>query len=164
MNIDFTGDYKAKLNEVIDGLFANKSEMSRNQRTWAVQYYTDEYVRQTGERPEWSALDRLATLILDDEITDRDRMKIRNNEYPIMSDDQQERRDREVISIKWAEEVGTDGRDNRPNTRGMNRKMRDVTNGHLRDDSVHARNKERRKKYREFTKVQPVITYKLNEI
>ncbi|SET42133.1 hypothetical protein SAMN05216389_1118 [Oceanobacillus limi] len=147
MNIDFKGDYKAKLNEIIDGLYENKSGMSRNQRIWAVQYYTDEYVRQTGERPESGALDRLATLILDDEIADKDRMKMRNNEYPIMSDDQQERRDREVASIKWAEEVGVDGKDHRPKT------------------SKTVRSRERRfMSYREFTKVQPVITYNLREI
>ncbi|GIO27737.1 hypothetical protein [Ornithinibacillus bavariensis] len=157
--IDFTSDYKSKLNEVIDNLYENKSKMDRNQRMWLVQYYTDEYFRQVGERPDVSALNRLATLILDDEITNPDVYKMTHIEYPIMSQRQEARRNKTQVSIKWADEVGTDGKDYRQKSREMNRRKINIINEHLRDTDIHAQNMEKLRRYMEFTKVQPVITY-----
>ncbi|HAM79630.1 hypothetical protein [Ornithinibacillus bavariensis] len=157
--IDFTSDYKLKLNEVIDNLYENKSKMDRNQRMWLVQYYTDEYFRQVRERPDVSALNRLATLILDDEITNPDVYKMTHMEYPIMSHRQEVRRNKAQVSIKWADEVGTDGKNYRQKSREMNRRKRNIMNEHIDGADINARNKERWRRYLEFTKVQPVFTY-----
>ena len=164
------GNYKETIHEVIDGLYKVVKEAPIAITIEKVRALTDTYVEETGKRPEVVALDRMATLILNEDITDRDRMKMRNNEHPIMSDEQEARRkegrhqrkgtvDNSETSLAWAQEIGADGVDYRPQTRDTKRKMRCATKGNLRDKDVHARNKERQKKYRAFTKVQPVTTY-----
>ena len=155
------GNYKTKLHEVINALYAKVKTRPMQETIDDVRLLTDAYIEETGERPEVIALERMATLILNEEITDKNEHKMSHNEYPIMSDTQQDYRYDREVSLTWAEEVGSDGIDYRPQTRDNNRKMRAVLNGNLRDKDARARNKERRKRYREFTKVQPVITYRL---
>lgn len=65
---------------------------NRQARFAAIERLTDDYISATGKRPEPAQLDRLATLCLYEEMTDTDRMKMRNNEFPIMSDEQYARR------------------------------------------------------------------------
>ena len=153
------GNYKATLHEVIDGLYKVVKEAPIAVTFEKVRALTDTYVEETGKRPEVVALDRMATLLLNDEITDRDRMKMRNNESPILTESQREKREKGEAAFAWAQEIGADGVDYRPQTRDIKRKMRSATKGNLRDKDVHARNKERQRKYRAFTKVQPVTTY-----
>jgi len=153
------GNYKETLHEVIDGLYKVVKEAPIAVTFEKVRALTDTYVEETGKRPEVVALDRMATLLLNDEITDRDRMKMRNNESPILTESQREEREKGEAAFAWAQEIGADGVDYRPQTRDTKRKMRSATKGNLRDKDVHARNKERQRKYRAFTKVQPVTTY-----
>lgn len=56
-------------------------------------------------------------------------MKVRNTEYPFLSDDQMRRRENGEVSAILAEDVATDGRDYRPRTRDINRKHREMTRG-----------------------------------
>lgn len=126
MTYVFTNDYKNEFRRYIDALFNDKAS-TREDRINAIQTLTDAYIEHTGERPDTIQLDRLATLILREELTDTDRMKSRNNDYPIMSDDQLGRREKEQVSFTLAEEVATDGRDYRPCNRDNNRKMRELT-------------------------------------
>lgn len=74
--------------------------------------------------PHSSILERLATLILQDELADKTRMKMRNTEYPILSHDQEKRRNRVTCGMKAAEEQGADGKNYRIRTRDSNRRMR----------------------------------------
>lgn len=82
-------NYKAELNEVIDELRKEAPKLTREQRIERVQEITDAYVEQTGERPDPSALSRLADVILHEELTDRNPDKMTKNEYPFMSSRQE---------------------------------------------------------------------------
>lgn len=122
----FTNDYKSDLRRHIDALFADKVS-TRQQRVDAVQRLTDAYIEHAGERPDVIQLDRLATLILREELTDSHPDKMSRNEYPLLSSTQQDERHNDEVSPKLSEEVGTDGRDYRPRTRNNNRKMKEMT-------------------------------------
>ena len=114
----------------IDGLFTKVKAGGlddRQARFDEVEALTERYFAANDEMPPAPLLDRLATLCLREELTDTDRMKSRNNEYPFHSEHQTERRKREEISQTWAREVGQDGRDYRPKTRDTNRKMREIS-------------------------------------
>ncbi|MEH7456354.1 hypothetical protein V7183_03735 [Bacillus sp. JJ1127] len=58
-----------------------------------------------GERPEPKQIERLSDLLLYEELHDNDRMKVRNNEYPIISERQLSRRHSGEVSMKVAEEI-----------------------------------------------------------
>jgi hypothetical protein len=114
----------------VDELWARtkSGELSdRKARFQAIEELTERYFAVNGKQPEGGQLDRLSTLCLYEEITDDDRMKSRNNEYPIMSERQEDRRDSEQVSIKLADEVGVDGRDHRLQTRENRRKLKKFT-------------------------------------
>lgn len=135
----FTGcsEYKQKLNEIIDELFSEVKYRPIEVIIEKVRQVTDEYVIAVGERPDVSALDRMSTLILNGDITDTNRMKMRDTEYPVMSDTQEARRKTGVhqrrgydslgeVPLTWAQEIGTDGVDYRPKNRDTNRRIRDI--------------------------------------
>lgn len=87
---------------------------------------TEEYFLQHGEFPAATVLDRLATLILQDELADTHPDKMTRNEYPLLSDRQRDTRERGERSMMAAQDVATDRRDYRVNTRDSNRRMREV--------------------------------------
>lgn len=163
---------REELHANIDELrsLVKSGELDTKQTIERVQVLTDQYVEHTGERPDTGALERMATLILDEDLTNKDRMKSRSEEYPVLSETQEARRktgaharrgSSRELSDTLTKEVGSDGVDYRPQTRDTKRKMREVTRTQLQDKYARSRNKERRRKYREFTKRQPVITYYL---
>jgi hypothetical protein len=106
----------------------------RTKRIALIAELIESYIAATGQRPDSVQLDRLATLCLREELTDTNEYKMSQNEYPIMSDEQYVRRkegkhtraygSKTEISLTFAEEVGTDGRDYRPQTREHRRKMK----------------------------------------
>lgn len=106
---------------------AKKEDTDVNDRIRKVQEMTDAYIEQRGERPDVTQLDRLSSLILRNELTDMNEYKMSHNEYPIMSERQQERRHKTEISEVWAESVAQDGRDYRPKTRDYLRKLREIS-------------------------------------
>jgi hypothetical protein len=126
-NAFINGDYKTKFKTIIDDLFARAKRgepelADRQSRMQLIEALTNAYITQTGERPDHTQLDRLATLILREELTDKDRMKMRKNEYPIMSDEQlarrqegKHKRDEDGIYVEVplsvANNIGIDGRD-----------------------------------------------------
>ncbi|MDH5159840.1 hypothetical protein [Heyndrickxia oleronia] len=116
------------INERIDELWTQtkRNKLPREQRFKAIEALTDEYIAVTGKRPEPAALDRLATLCLYEEVTDSDRMKSRNNEHPILSDDQYARRTEGKyngngveVSIGAASNHGVDGNNHAKPTRNI---------------------------------------------
>jgi hypothetical protein len=153
-------DYKTKLHEDITQLqqATKRGEIPRELRIVWIDERINAYVEETGERPDGVALERLADLCLYEELTDTDRMKVRNNEYPFFSETQFEERRKAEASFKLAEEHGVDGRDHKPPER------RTRTNKEIKFIDKHARirNKERKRTYHEFTKVQPVIIRKMS--
>lgn len=153
-------NYKAELHEAITELqvATKRGELPREVRLVKIEALTEEYFANTGEMPDGSTLERLADLCLYEELTDTDRMKVRNNEYPFLSEHQLEERHNGEASFKLAEEHGVDGRNHKPPTK----RERTGYENRLIDRKARARNKERQRKYNEFTRIQPVYSYKLS--
>jgi hypothetical protein len=126
----------------------------RQVRIEAVKKLTETYAAANGKRPDQAIVERLTDVILYEELTDDDRMKVRNNEYPFLSERQFERRRSEEVGLKVAEEIGTDGKTHKAPKR---RKRTDREN-RLVNLKARSRNREIAKKYREFTETQPVVT------
>jgi len=103
-----------------------REKTSRQERMDFAQELTDDYLYLHGKIPPTMVLDRLATLILQDELADMDRMKMRNNEYPLLSATQREYREEVERSLKAAQDVAVDGTDYRVKTRDSNRRMREI--------------------------------------
>jgi hypothetical protein len=152
-------DYKAKLHEDITQLQTEtkRGELPREVRLGRIEELAEDYYAKAGEMPDSTALERLADLCLYEELTDTDRMKVRNNEYPFFSETQFEERRKVEASLKLSEEQGVDGRNYKPPVR------RDRSNREIKfmDKNARIRNKERKQKYHEFTKVQTVLVRKM---
>ncbi|WP_255288989.1 hypothetical protein [Bacillus thuringiensis] len=70
-----------------------------------------------GKRPEPKQLERLADLMLYEELHDTHPDKVVREEYPIMSNHQLSRRHSDEVSMKVAEEYGVDQRNYKPPVR-----------------------------------------------
>ncbi|SER87675.1 hypothetical protein [Psychrobacillus sp. OK032] len=116
-------------------------------------------------------LDQLTNLALYEELTDTASNKATSTEYPFLSDIQLARRREGAHEAKGltqkgeapytaAMNIGMDGRDYSV----PKRRKRSAYEDALRDANVHSRNKERKQKYDEFTRRQPVITYKMSDL
>lgn len=108
-----------------------------------------------GELPEPKQLERLADLLLYEELSNTHPDKMAREEYPIMSEHQLSRRHSGEVSMKVAEEYGSDRRNYKPPVR---RKRTRKETWKI-DREAKSRNEERRKMYREFTRVQAVKVY-----
>lgn len=120
--------------------------------------------------PDSQALDRLADLCLYEELTDKSQNKVREMEYSFLSAIQMARRtegaherntgvQKGEAPFTNAETIATNGR----NYAVPKRRKRSIHEDLLRDEQAMIRNEERRRKYNEFTAVQPVITHKMSE-
>src|SRR5690606_23162198 len=91
----FTEHFEQQAVEYTDLLFylARKSESTAEERCARVEALTEAYFEHTGGYwpDRYRVLDRLATLILHKELSDRHPDKMTREEYPIMSDRQEER-------------------------------------------------------------------------
>lgn len=112
-------------------------------------------------------LEQLANLALYEELTDSTAHKSRHNDYPFLSETQLSRRQTgkhgrggEEVGEAPLASAGTIATDMIDYRVPMRRK-RSAFEDKLRDAKAKSRNAERRRKYREFTKEQPVFTYKL---
>lgn len=155
---DIARDYKAKFTSYVDDLINCRESDSnaisnRDIRAEEIKSLTDAYVETVEELPDEFELERLADLLLYEELHDKDRMKVRNNEYPFLSERQLLRRRSEETFDKMYEEYSVDKR----NHKAPIRRVRSRRENHIIDRDARIRNKERRKIYREFSKVQPVI-------
>lgn len=149
------------LNERIDDIKARTKagNLPREERIVEVDRVIEEYFANTGNMPDDKSLERLADLLLYEELTDTDRMKVRNNEYPFFSESQFDERHRREASFKLAEEQGVDGRNHRPPIK----RQRSNAENRFVDKKAKSVNRERKRKYAEFTKVQPVETRTISE-
>lgn len=86
---------------------------------------TERYLAVNDKIPPVAVLDRLATLILQDELADKHADKMTRNEYPLLSYRQRETRGRDERSLYAANDVATDGQDYRIKSRDSNRRMRE---------------------------------------
>lgn len=85
---------------------------------------TDEYYDQYGEYPHPSVLERLGTLLLVEELADKNPYKTQKAEYPFHNVGQVTRRHAQETSLVAAEEIAVDGVDYRVKTRCNNRRFR----------------------------------------
>jgi hypothetical protein len=131
---------------------------NRSLRMLIIENLTDCYVAATGERPEGAELERLTNAILHEELTDMHPDKITRNEYPFMSEWQFDGRHGNEYSDTLGEAHGSDGRKHsKPTRRVRTGREHFAVNKHTK-----SRNVERKRKYREFTKVQPVKHWNMN--
>ncbi|MGM0836028.1 MAG: hypothetical protein ACQEV7_07715 [Bacillota bacterium] len=143
--------------------------LTREERIAEVDRAIEAYFAKTGNMPDDKALERLADLLLYEELTDTDRMKVRNNEYPFFSDTQLARRQEGKhvrstavtgeVPLGASESYGVDGR----NYSQPTRRVRNTRENRFVDKEAKIRNDERRKAYAEFTKVQPVDVRNISE-
>lgn len=127
--MDFTfnryGDYKAEFKDYVDTLFDTALELAREERIKIVDTLTETYVGIVGKAPDGIQLDRLASFILKEELTDKRKNKMQAEEYPLLSDTQREYREKDEADFKVAEGVyGTDGKKHGKGTR--NRKLNTI--------------------------------------
>lgn len=121
--LEFTGDYKTEFKKVVTQLEGRTKGMTREQRISLIEQVMDEYVYQTGERPDGSQLSRLADVVLNEELTDRHPDKMTREDYPIMSENQEglrkegKQRERNKTGtvtaeapLEYAKNVATDAR------------------------------------------------------
>ncbi|MGH1326197.1 hypothetical protein [Bacillus pretiosus] len=158
---DINGDYKTQFETYVSTLITSHRESdseaisNRDVRAKEIKSLTDAYVEAVGERPEPKQLERLADLLLYEELRDTHPDKMTLAEYPIMSDHQLSRRHSVEVSMKVAEEYGVDRRNYKPPVR---RKRTRKETWKI-DREAKSRNEERRKVYREFTRVSEIKVY-----
>jgi hypothetical protein len=135
-----------------------RGELPRELRMVKIEELTEAYFAKFGEMPEDVALERLADLVLYEDLFNPSLTKMQDEEYPIMSDRQYERRQNtEFATGKRLDQNAADGQNH---TKPLRRNRSDYENRFL-DKKAKIRNKERKKAYHEFTKVQPVIVRKI---
>lgn len=157
---DCKTNYKELLHEAITEIHAatKRGEMPRAVRLVKLEQLAEEYYAKAGEMPDAVALEKMADLVLYEELTDPNPDKMTDEEYPFMGEHQFDRRDkRESVVGDAIDNSAADGAKHYPPTK---RQRTDYENRFV-DKKAKIRNKERKKKYAEFTKIQPVITYKI---
>jgi hypothetical protein len=137
-----------------------RGELPRELRLAKIEQLTEDYYAKTGEMPDGTALERLADLILYEDLYNPSLTKMQDEEYPIMSDRQYERRQNtEFATGRRLDQNAADGQEHAKPIR-RNRSDYEIN---FMDKKARIRNKERKKRYTEFTKVQPVFIVKMSE-
>jgi len=103
-----------------------RTQTTREYRIKFAEELTERYFAEHGKMPEGTILERLATLILQDELADTHPDKMTREEYPLLSDRQRDTRGRDERSFSAAQDVATDGVDYRVKSRDSNRRIREV--------------------------------------
>ncbi|WP_339273766.1 hypothetical protein MKY59_21465 [Paenibacillus sp. FSL W8-0426] len=151
-------NYKAEFADKVTEIIGLNIE-DRTERMAAVSALIDSYVEAHGVSPDPAQLDILSDYILREELTNTDRMKSRNEEYPFLSERQFERRRENEVPLEVAEEYGADGR----NYRVPKRRKRSTKELIHVDEHAKIRNQARAKQYKRDTAPGPVIPYNLYE-
>lgn len=141
---------KALLHEMITELYqrTKAGELDRIERIKEINALVEAYHDSVGKSPDSAALERMANLIIYEELSDPHPDKMAREEYPIMSETQREERIKSEASEKLAEEYGADGR----NYKVPTRRKRSSYEEKFVDRAARARNKERRNRYNDFVK------------
>jgi len=151
-------NYKAEFADKVTEIIGLNIE-DRAERMAAVSSLIDSYVESNGATPDPTQLDRLSDYILREELTNTDRMKSRNEEYPFLSERQFERRRENEVPLEVAEEYGVDGR----NYRLPKRRKRSTKELIHVDASARIQNELRAKRYKRDTSPGALVTYNLYE-
>ncbi|KXY25721.1 hypothetical protein [Bacillus sp. FSL K6-0067] len=163
---DTNGDYKVQFETYINTLITARRESdsgaisNSDVRAKEINSLIDAYVETVGGRPDEFQLERLTDLLLYEELNDPTPWKSRKLEYPFFSERQLLRRRECESSDELYESYSVDKR----NQQKPVRRMRSKSEHKFIDKTACIRNKERRRKYREFTKVQQITVYIESEI
>lgn len=127
---NFEGNYKRVIEEYTSLLEGSVHWDSRAFRIYVVEQMTDAYIEQTGLRPDGKILERLADLLLHEELSDSRPDKMTIEEYPIMSERQYAKRTTGLtrrrnkagvvtyeVPLEYGQNIATDGVDYTPHTR-----------------------------------------------
>jgi len=139
----FTTDYKNEFKRYVDELFtyakvagryAGYDLADRAERMALIDELIESYIAATGERPDSVQLDRLATLCLREELTDKhDKWKAKHEEYPFLSDSQYLKRTWKDVDISAVDATTAEEGKRRTRTKYENNYM---------DKTVKSREKE----------------------
>ena len=146
------------INETMNERFRN-TLANRDLRMQIVEDLTECYREAAGDWPDAKTLEKLTDAILCEELTDMHPDKITRTEYPFMSDWQLDARHENEYADTLGEAHGTDGRKHSKPTR----RVRTGREHYAVNKRTKSHNLERKRKYREFTKVQPVTTRWITE-
>jgi hypothetical protein len=154
---------KTQLHEDITQLqqATKRGELPREVRLVKIEELTETYVATTGEWPDAVALERLADLCLYEELTDDNIHKVAHTEYPFLSEYQFDRRGNRESSV--GEAIDNSASDGGNHYKPVRRPRSDYENRFL-DKKARIRNKERKRIYNEFTKVQPIIVRHVSDL
>lgn len=155
---DYKAITRATFIEAIDDLIAENAK-DRCERMAAVHALIDAYIEDVGTRPDIAQLHRLSDYLLREEITDSHPDKMTINEYPIMSEVQEERRRIREYSLTLADGYDNDGvaREKPSRRRRTAREQRII------DQNAHDRNRTRSTQYKHYTSHGPVVPYNLRD-
>lgn len=161
---NYAGDEPSDMKRIIGEDTANyefrDTLANRQLRIQIIENLTDCYFAATDASPDAKQLERLADAILCEELTDQRRNKMQTVEYSFMSTWQLDARHEKEYAEVLADGHGADGRNyNRPT-----RRVRTGREHHAVNKQAKSRNDARKAKYREFTKVQPVIVRHISEL
>ncbi|MEG7333247.1 hypothetical protein [Bacillus sp. 0102A] len=138
---------KPILHETITELYkrTKAGELSRLERIEETRALVNSYYDSTGEQPDITALERMANLIIYEELSNTNKNKMRE-EYPIMSERMEKTRRSGETSEKMAEEYDHFGKNN---SKPVRRRLSTYESIQV-DKRAKARNLERRKRYSAF--------------
>jgi len=125
---------------------------NRQLRMQIVDDLTECYREAAGDWPDGLVLERLTNAILEEELYSDDNYYVKHTEYPILNERKHESRTYKDVKPEGLETVDSGGKNQRKPTK---RKRGKRENAFV-DKHTRSKNRERRKKYVEFTKVQPV--------
>jgi hypothetical protein len=151
-------DYKTQFSEDTAALIATNIA-DRTERMAAVHALIDRYIEANGEVPDRAQLERLTDYILREELTDRNRMKSREEEYPFLSERQMDRRYESEYAEALAEDYDSNGR----NCAKPERRHRIAKEQRFIDRKSQQENRARNRQYKRDTSPGEVITYNLRE-
>lgn len=139
-------DYKSAFSAAVSELITQRIE-DRAERMATIQTLVTEYIESVGLNPDVGELERLANEILYEELTDDHPDKMSREEYPIMSEDQYERRRKDEVSFeRLSDSLANDEMDYRKPTR---RPRSGYENAFV-DDRAKSRNLDRQRHYNAF--------------
>lgn len=145
------------INDEADEKFRN-TLANRQLRMQIVEDLTECYREAAGDWPDGLVLERLTNAILEEELYSDDNYYVKHTEYPILNERKYESRTRKDVKSEGLETVDTGGKNQRKPTK---RKRGKYENAFI-DKHTRGKNRERRKKYQEFTKVQPVKRWNMH--
>jgi hypothetical protein len=156
-HLDVPTEKNLKIADDLSDIHFYDTLANRDLRMQIVEDLTECYREAAGDWPDAKTLEKLTDAILCEELTDMHPDKITRTEYPFMSDWQLDARHENEYADTLGEAHGTDGRKHsKPTRRVRTGREHFVVNKHTK-----SRNLGRKRKYREFTKVQPIQRWNL---